>query len=203
MHYLLNCELKFNDTPLKYTTGETFNNFWKATPFCIKHPGTLSNTFKVCRKDPIGCDCNKNKPLEEVHFTLWEKGCVCWGDSRTATRARTMVWKPGRSWHQRQSMSMTLVRLLNSIVFRSIFSASSTFQSRDFRYLTMLSEREKECKCYTRQWWKFLIFASVYNIAYVESLGKKSSSPSIGGTSFILSFSDCILFSMLTKISQT
>lgn len=26
MHYLLKYELKFNDTPLKYTTGETFNN---------------------------------------------------------------------------------------------------------------------------------------------------------------------------------
>lgn len=116
-----------------------------------------------------------------------------------------MVWKPGLSWHQRQSMSITLVRLLNSIVFRSIFSASSTFQSRDFRYLTMLREREKVCKCYynTRIWRKFLLFASIYNITYVESLGKKSSSPSIGGTSFILSFSDCIFFSMLTKISQT
>lgn len=47
--------------------------------------------------------------------------------------------------------------------------------------------------------------SSIYNtcITYVESLGKKSSSPSIGGTSFILSFSDCILFSMLSKISQT
>jgi hypothetical protein len=49
-----------------------------------------------------------------------------------------MEWQPGRSWHHLQSKSWGLTFRLYSIDSLSIFSASFTFQSLDFKYLTIL-----------------------------------------------------------------